>query len=111
MSDCSSNTLVIQIITLLCLLFSEANCVVSKYPAVFNFGDSNSDTGDLVAARGGTLDPPNGKNYFKAPSGRFCDGRLVIDFLSNALIFSTHIMHNKYAFIMHNILPSYDKLK
>ncbi|KAK8633697.1 hypothetical protein V6N13_014536 [Hibiscus sabdariffa] len=95
----SSNTLLIQIVTLFCLLLSATNCVVSKYPAVFNFGDSNSDTGDLVAARGDTLDPPNGQNYFKAPSGRFCDGRLIIDFLSNALILSPLIMYTKnYAF-------------
>ncbi|KAK8508880.1 hypothetical protein V6N12_034981 [Hibiscus sabdariffa] len=82
MANYSSNTLLIQIITVFCLLLlSATNCAVSKYPAVFNFGDSNSDTGDLVAARGGRLDPPNGQNYFKAPSGRFCDGRLIIDFL------------------------------
>lgn len=55
-----------------------------NYPAIFNFGDSNSDTGALVSAGfGESLDPPNGENYFHKPSGRFCDGRLIIDFLSN----------------------------
>lgn len=53
-----------------------------NYPAVFNFGDSNSDTGGLVAGLGEHLDPPNGLAYFKNPSGRFCDGRLIVDFLS-----------------------------
>nr|DAD19371.1 TPA_asm: hypothetical protein HUJ06_020834 [Nelumbo nucifera] len=58
--------------------------VVFKYPAVFNFGDSNSDTGGLIAAGiGDRLEPPNGQTYFLKPSGRFCDGRLIIDFLSN----------------------------
>lgn len=53
-----------------------------NYPAVFNFGDSNSDTGELGAALGFLLDPPNGQNYFKESAGRFCDGRLIVDFLS-----------------------------
>lgn len=57
-----------------------------NYPAVFNFGDSNSDTGGLVAGMGEQLDPPNGQTFFKKPSGRFCDGRLIIDFLSTHVV-------------------------
>ncbi|XXG59371.1 hypothetical protein AAC387_Pa04g1471 [Persea americana] len=57
-----------------------------NYPAIFNFGDSNSDTGGLVSAGiGEPLDLPNGATYFHKPSGRFCDGRLIIDFLSGAM--------------------------
>ncbi|GMI65324.1 hypothetical protein like AT1G54790 [Hibiscus trionum] len=85
MANYSSNTLVFQATTLVCLLFCMANCVQFNYPAVFNFGDSNSDTGELVAALGDILDPPNGQNYFKAPSGRFSDGRLMVDFLMDAM--------------------------
>ncbi|CAA7047605.1 unnamed protein product [Microthlaspi erraticum] len=55
------------------------------YLAAFNFGDSNSDTGDLVAGLGIHLDLPNGQNYFKTSSQRFCDGRLVIDYLMDAM--------------------------
>ncbi|KAL4205420.1 hypothetical protein AMTRI_Chr01g114520 [Amborella trichopoda] len=54
-------------------------------PAIFNFGDSNSDTGDLVAGVGEPLDPPNGRSYFSRPAGRFCDGRLIIDFLADEM--------------------------
>lgn len=54
-----------------------------NYPAIFNFGDSNSDTGVRIAAGLETLEPPNGETYFRQPAGRFCDGRLIIDFLSN----------------------------
>lgn len=82
----ANNTSLIQIITLFSIFFSVANSIVFNYPAVFNFGDSNSDTGELVAALGDILDLPNGQTYFKTPSGRFCNGRLIIDFLSNALI-------------------------
>ncbi|KAI3875661.1 hypothetical protein MKW92_046489 [Papaver armeniacum] len=52
-----------------------------NYPAAFNFGDSNSDTGGLIAGIGEILEPPNGVQYFKSPEGRFCDGRLIVDFL------------------------------
>ncbi|KAL5701636.1 acetylajmaline esterase [Ranunculus cassubicifolius] len=55
------------------------------YPAAFNFGDSNSDTGNLVAGTVAELDPPYGHTFFHQPSGRFCDGRLVIDFLMEAM--------------------------
>ncbi|XVE62959.1 hypothetical protein DITRI_Ditri06bG0161200 [Diplodiscus trichospermus] len=81
----ANNTSFIQIITLFSFVFSVANSVVFKYPVVFNFGDSNSDTGELVAALGDILDLPNGQTYFKTPSGRFCDGRLIVDFLMDAM--------------------------
>lgn len=58
------------------------------YPAVFNFGDSNSDTGELAAGLGFQLPPPYGQTYFKTPSGRFSDGRLMTDFLSKLLTFA-----------------------
>ncbi|KAJ8762896.1 hypothetical protein K2173_023025 [Erythroxylum novogranatense] len=53
-----------------------------EFPAIFNFGDSNSDTGGLAAA----FTPPNlpyGQTYFHMPAGRFCEGRLVIDFVGD----------------------------
>lgn len=55
------------------------------FPAVFNFGDSNSDTGELTSGLGFRLQPTYGQSFvFKPPStGRFCDGRLIVDFLSN----------------------------
>ncbi|KAM0913007.1 hypothetical protein ACQ4PT_012441 [Festuca glaucescens] len=50
------------------------------FPAVFNFGDSNSDTGGLSAAFG-AAPPPNGMTFFGSPAGRYCDGRLIVDFI------------------------------
>ncbi|XP_047312662.1 GDSL esterase/lipase At1g54790-like [Impatiens glandulifera] len=55
--------------------------IVFNYPAIFNFGDSNSDTGGLVAGIAFPVGLPNGQTYFNKPAGRFCDGRLIIDFL------------------------------
>ncbi|KAM7254103.1 hypothetical protein ACFE04_031785 [Oxalis oulophora] len=56
-----------------------------NYPAVFNFGDSNSDTGGLVAGVAFPVGRPNGDTYFHKPSGRFCDGRVILDFLMDAM--------------------------
>ncbi|RDX81783.1 GDSL esterase/lipase, partial [Mucuna pruriens] len=61
--------------------------VVSKanplpYEAIFNFGDSISDTGN--AATSNPVMPnnsPYGSTYFKHPSGRMSNGRLIIDFI------------------------------
>ncbi|GMH01557.1 hypothetical protein Nepgr_003396 [Nepenthes gracilis] len=55
-----------------------------KFPAIFNFGDSNSDTGGLSAAFG-QAPPPNGETFFHSPAGRYSDGRLVIDFIAKSL--------------------------
>ncbi|XP_010464035.1 PREDICTED: GDSL esterase/lipase At3g05180 isoform X2 [Camelina sativa] len=57
-----------------------------NFPAVFNFGDSNSDTGELTSGLGFLLQPSFGQTYFKPPSsGRFCNGRLIVDFLMEAI--------------------------
>ncbi|XP_017242928.1 GDSL esterase/lipase At5g14450 [Daucus carota subsp. sativus] len=56
----------------------------SNVPAIYNFGDSNSDTGGLSAVFPPTV-PPNGETFFHNPSGRACDGRLIIDFIAEHL--------------------------
>ncbi|KAM7250831.1 hypothetical protein ACFE04_022714 [Oxalis oulophora] len=55
-----------------------------KFPAIFNFGDSNSDTGGSSAAFG-QAPPPNGETFFHTPVGRYSDGRLVVDFIAGSL--------------------------
>ncbi|KAK9934623.1 hypothetical protein M0R45_021760 [Rubus argutus] len=55
-----------------------------SFPAIFNFGDSNSDTGGLSAAFG-QAPYPNGETFFRTPSGRYSDGRLIIDFIAESL--------------------------
>ncbi|KAL8157016.1 GDSL esterase/lipase At5g14450-like [Apium graveolens] len=55
-----------------------------QFPAFYNFGDSNSDTG-AVSATFGRLSLPNGQTFFRKPAGRYCDGRLVIDFIAEKL--------------------------
>ncbi|KAG8052200.1 hypothetical protein GUJ93_ZPchr0001g32013 [Zizania palustris] len=52
---------------------------------IFNFGDSNSDTGGMAAAMGLNIALPEGRTYFRRPTGRLSDGRLVIDFICESL--------------------------
>ncbi|XVE60327.1 hypothetical protein DITRI_Ditri05aG0120100 [Diplodiscus trichospermus] len=62
------------------VVYAEEHC---DFPAIFNLGDSNSDTGGYAAA----FDPPTspyGETYFHMPAGRFSDGRLIIDFIAEA---------------------------
>lgn len=52
------------------------------FQGIFNFGDSNSDTGGFYSAF--PAQPiPYGMTYFKTPVGRSSDGRLIVDFLGN----------------------------
>ncbi|PON64264.1 Lipase [Parasponia andersonii] len=55
-----------------------------RFPAVYNFGDSNSDTGGRSAAFTRTHSP-YGITFFGKPSGRLSDGHLMIDFMVDKL--------------------------
>ncbi|CAN8255472.1 unnamed protein product [Cochlearia groenlandica] len=57
---------------------------ICNFPAVYNFGDSNSDTGAISAAIG-EVPPPNGVAFFGRSVGRHSDGRLIIDFITENL--------------------------
>jgi hypothetical protein len=56
------------------------------YPRVFNFGDSLADTGNYAFYYGNNsgepaLRPPYGETFFRRATGRFSNGRLVLDFI------------------------------
>ncbi|KAK3223468.1 hypothetical protein Dsin_010493 [Dipteronia sinensis] len=53
----------------------------SDFPAIFNFGDSNTDTCGTFHR----LPLPNGDTYLHKPSGRYSDGLVVLDFLAEKL--------------------------
>ncbi|XP_078441355.1 alpha-fucosidase 1 [Wolffia australiana] len=66
------------------LFFSSMAAGKCEFTALLNFGDSNSDTGGLSAAFG-PAPSPNGETFFHRPAGRYCDGRLLIDFIAEEL--------------------------
>ncbi|XP_020554221.1 GDSL esterase/lipase At5g14450 isoform X3 [Sesamum indicum] len=51
------------------------------YSTMYNFGDSNSDTGGIAAAFYPPASP-SGETYYGRPVGRASDGRLIIDFIA-----------------------------
>lgn len=51
-----------------------------QYNAIFSFGDSLSDTGNVVIAG-----LPYGMTFFGRATGRCSNGRLVIDFIGTSL--------------------------
>lgn len=58
------------------------------FKSVFAFGDGLFDTGSISAIFPSLLNydyPPYGSTFFGKPSGRMSDGRLVLDFLTDAL--------------------------
>ncbi|XP_051125533.1 GDSL esterase/lipase At1g31550-like [Andrographis paniculata] len=60
------------------------------YESIVSFGDSLTDTGNILSvavhkAMPPTGKPPFGRTFFNRPTGRYCDGRLVIDFIAQSL--------------------------
>ncbi|KAH7544939.1 hypothetical protein FEM48_Zijuj01G0039100 [Ziziphus jujuba var. spinosa] len=76
---------------LTCCLFFRAAISLSnsqQYEAIFNFGDSLSDTGNFLLS-GALAFPviaklPYGETFFRHATGRCSDGRLVVDFIAEA---------------------------
>ncbi|XP_073107379.1 GDSL esterase/lipase At1g28570-like [Elaeis guineensis] len=69
------------------LLVLYANPAVSCFNSIFSFGDSLADTGNFVSyAKGTNIGRlPYGETYFHRPTGRFSDGRIIIDFIAQRL--------------------------
>ncbi|KAJ4765859.1 GDSL esterase/lipase [Rhynchospora pubera] len=76
-----------------------------KFNSIFSFGDSCTDTGNanvLAKKRSWssyTDNLPYGMTFFRRPSNRFCDGRLIVDFLGATALDDTF-------FKQHNITTS-----
>ena len=85
-------SLVSLIVLILCIItpqiFATKNC---DFPAIFSFGASNVDTGGLAAA---FQAPPSpyGDTYFHRSTGRYSDGRIIIDFIGNTCHFFSYFI-------------------
>ncbi|KAL9304064.1 hypothetical protein ACSQ67_021327 [Phaseolus vulgaris] len=74
----------ILVICMVAFSLVDSSYCVCEFEAIFNFGDSNSDTGGFHTAF--PAQPgPYGMTYFKKPVGRASDGRLILDFLAEGL--------------------------
>ncbi|XP_043703081.1 GDSL esterase/lipase At1g28570-like [Telopea speciosissima] len=59
-----------------------------NYTSIISFGDSIADTGNSLYSKSGggaELNLPYGETYFHRPTGRFSNGRLIIDFIAESL--------------------------
>ncbi|KAB2637314.1 GDSL esterase/lipase [Pyrus ussuriensis x Pyrus communis] len=82
-----------KLLTVLVLAFflCMALCTVlssQPYKAIFNFGDSLSDTGNYLLTSAPSFpaigNHPYGETFFKHATGRCSDGQLVVDFTAEA---------------------------
>ncbi|KAK3163314.1 hypothetical protein QOZ80_1AG0002010 [Eleusine coracana subsp. coracana] len=87
---CCRVVMAVECLLLLALVAALPRAAVAReYAAIFNFGDSLVDAGNLVV-NGipdylATAKLPYGQTYFGYPTGRCSDGRLVIDFIAQEL--------------------------
>ncbi|XP_037404859.1 GDSL esterase/lipase At5g45910-like [Triticum dicoccoides] len=62
-----------------------------RYDSIITFGDSFTDTGNAVVVLAEksrfdlTVQPPYGMTFFGRPTGRYSNGRLIIDFIAEKL--------------------------
>ncbi|KAG0489372.1 hypothetical protein HPP92_008183 [Vanilla planifolia] len=74
------------LLSLLCVLFPPLTD--SRCTSIFSFGDSIADTGNRLLAAGGNYRCarlPYGETFFHRPTGRACNGRLIVDFFAEAM--------------------------
>jgi hypothetical protein len=79
-------------ISLFLLLATVTGGVGQSYTSVFSFGDSLADTGNIFFINQSfhSLFPPYGETFFHHhPTGRCCNGRLVIDFIGRYILQAT----------------------
>nr|GMD89501.1 GDSL esterase/lipase At1g28580-like [Ipomoea batatas] len=73
---------------LLFLLFAPGGDATGCYESIISFGDSLADTGNLIRMWNSfniSALLPYGETFFHRPTGRFSDGRLIIDFIAQSL--------------------------
>ncbi|KAJ9147720.1 hypothetical protein P3X46_029846 [Hevea brasiliensis] len=79
----TNNNPIIAFSFLLCMLAQAYASETCDFQQSLTFGDSNSDTGGKAAAFY-PLNPPYGETFFHRSTGRYSDGRLIIDFIAES---------------------------
>ncbi|KAM0884533.1 hypothetical protein ACQ4PT_030926 [Festuca glaucescens] len=99
MAEATLTTLPMRLVVAAALLATTASAAYaaapqnrssSCYPRMFSFGDSLIDTGNFIhysKAPGSVSRPPYGRTFFGRPTGRWSDGRLIVDFIVKRLGF------------------------
>jgi hypothetical protein len=67
---------------LILFLVISSTDTVQCFDRIFIFGDSMADAGNFCRLVGGVCTAlPYGETYFHKANGRWCDGRLIVDFI------------------------------
>jgi len=79
-----SSFLLVLYSTTIIVASSESRC--RRFKSIISFGDSIADTGNYLHLSDVNHLPqsaflPYGESFFHPPSGRYSDGRLIIDFI------------------------------
>lgn len=87
--------MIIVAISLVVVLTNGVTLATSKISAMFVFGDSLTDVGNnnYLNSLAKANYVPYGIDFFEGPSGRFCNGRTVVDFLGNPRLMSLKHAH------------------
>uniref|UniRef100_A0ACD5YNZ3 Uncharacterized protein n=1 Tax=Avena sativa TaxID=4498 RepID=A0ACD5YNZ3_AVESA len=84
---CSSAVFLLAAVSVVLLLNSDV-ALGCGFKRIFSFGDSIIDTGNFVYSTGNgpsaLKELPFGMTFFNKPSGRICDGRVLVDFYAEA---------------------------
>lgn len=85
----------------LLLLAPAEGAIQPKVPALFAFGDELLDTGNCLALPGAprlTDSKPYGLATFGKPTGRYSDGKLVVDHLGGCQMIKQNLSESGYSF-------------
>nr|AAM65183.1 lipase, putative [Arabidopsis thaliana] len=83
----SLDSLVIFLFSTLFVTIVSSETPCRNFKSIISFGDSIADTGNLVGLSDRnqlpvTAFPPYGETFFHHPTGRSCDGRIIMDFIA-----------------------------
>ncbi|CAL4983021.1 unnamed protein product [Urochloa decumbens] len=89
----SLHVFLVSIILLLNVSVELCGC----YKRIFSFGDDSIiDTGNFANGKGSLMEFPFGMNYFHRPTGRICDGHVLVDFYGE---YPSHAEHTIAQFV------------
>ncbi|PIN23291.1 Sinapine esterase [Handroanthus impetiginosus] len=85
-----AQTIILLFLTTLSAWAAGTESTFGCYESIISFGDSIADTGNLLRLKPANNQPdsarlPYGRTFFHRPTGRFSDGRLIIDFIAESL--------------------------
>lgn len=91
---CQHRSISLSFVLLCVVLLLNAHVGLCRcYKRIFSLGDSIIDTGNFAHMTGNKpspcKEPPYGMTYFNRPTGRICDGRVLLDFYGECVCISS----------------------